>query len=593
MGRVNWPRFALIACVGMFITVVVLPSTSWVTKNLIDAMRFGVDHTEGIDYSVPKNLLDGDLVIADSSTVAARGDEVQFVRALMQRQSDDVRAQLTKYTNAHPNDAMGWATLLRYTMMYGHLGREKDGTWDPKVFTVYQMGLRAAQQGAQADPGNAYFTLFEADIRHESGDDKGALALLQNATKATSYRDYVHQSIALETATIERYWGYRGEELRFQLAASALLPHLSHLREFGKWVAAMPMDHAGLTARRDIFRAIDVWSRGSETYIDIVVQDAICSTILMNGDKPFTGATVQERQAFYRARIPALEAQMERAGVSIRPGECVLVYDRLTQYMIDGGIYLEKAGDLDSKVRTDRAGVTAQLGFQAAAGCGLIILVVALCASLARSMNPSAPNLCSPFVLGGIAVAWCGVSFELPRVNPLGGVQTWVLALTMIAGIALSFTKVGLTHARLTKIIVLAVFALAVAFFPMPYLAALGVLMTSWMIAGSRPGFAILFASATMLFACLGIQQYLETDLLVRAMAVQFAAGVVALSVAALGPYGRKSNSILSIAIGGFSLFYLGFVANEVRTNEMVRPTFEAFMHEMEIIRGTRNAPSA
>lgn len=599
MGRLNWARPAVLACLGALVTVIVLPQTSWVTKNLIDSMRYGVDHSEGMDFNVSKNVLNGDLLTDGSSETgmakAMLGDEDanRLVQAMMKKQSNDVRSQLLTYTKAHPKDPMGWATLLRYSLMYGHLGREKNGEWDPKVFETYQVGMAAARQGALAVPENAYFPLFEACIRHESGDDAVAFEVLHAVSKAKKYQDYVHQSVALETAVIERKWGYRGEALRYQLAASTLLPHLAHLRSFGRSIAEMPKDISGMTVRRDMFRAVDVWSQGSETFIDTLVQNAICSTILATVDKPRKGVTVDERQAFYAAHVPKLEADMRKVGVDFTPGEFARVYDRLTRYTLQGGAYLDKAVELENTLRVDQQGFSTRFKIQTALAGVLIVLVVALCASMIGRFKPEASNLAVPFIFGGLAQAWCFICLDQPQVKSIGNLQSTVLALTMMAGVAISFTQAGLKHSRLVKIVVIAISAMLFGLSPSPYLAALGVLMTAWVVAGRRRGFALCFAGATILYVCLGIQQFLGDDLISRTASLEFASGIIALSLAALIPYAQNSRVVLVSSVCAACLCYVGMVAFEVRQNEIVRPTYEAFIHEMDIIRGTRPAPSS
>ncbi len=589
MDRVTRPNPWLLAGVGVILTLILLPATSWVPKNQLDSVRYGVDPMQydvGVEIYTPSNIVD--------PTRLQDSDEVGFARALLAKSSEDSRTALIDFAKSHPSDRAALATFIRYAMMAGHLGPDKDGKWESTVKTTYGQAIDATEKGQALDVGNAYFPMFRAVIARESGNEKLAFKYLHDAAKADRYDDYAIDALKVETGEIERTWGYRGEATKLSLAAAVLLPHLAHLKSFGKWVAELPNDRQGMQARWDMFQFVDRWSKGCSTLIDIYVQMAVVSAILSPGAHPGKNLLATERYDFFRQKAPKLDADIAKEGIAIDGAGVQPIFDRVAQYAVKGQDYMATSDELAESRKIILSSSSTQCTLTALLACAAVVLFVAGLSACAGRINLESRPLAVPYLLGLGVVGWTTYSMNRPIVTPIGTFQGYSLLLGLLGALAVSFWPVGQSHSRIVKFAVFGLFALATALFPAPFMPCFGVVAVAWATASNRTAIALLVYLATISGLALVMGNFMAGNSELRIESIRFGVGVGIFATVALLPLGRWSaKSVLVPAFCAMSIIYLGLVASVIRTNEVLRPSAETFTHEAEIVRGTRPMPTS
>lgn len=128
----------------------------------------------------------------------------------------------------------------------------------PQAFSLYE-ALELADQGAQADPGNAFFPALRAVALLTAHSDAAALAALHQAAQCPRWDDYTREEMLRRQDQLDRAQGDHTALADVQVANSLILPHLAPLRALTRVATALAAKKeragdlaAGLTIRHDL-----------------------------------------------------------------------------------------------------------------------------------------------------------------------------------------------------------------------------------------------------------------------------------------------------------------------------------------------------
>jgi len=254
---------------AVLITIALAPVSSWVFKNQLDVVTRSDRNDHGaagggtIEQFTPK-------WIADPNTFSGSDSAEQLTHALLLSYPER-DSELMKYAASHPSDPLGWAIVVRMTCMAGTRDPDYPRTPDKELDTRIDKGLvegfNSTERGEAVEPNNAYFPLMRAAFAKEQNRPEEVVKALRDAASKSKFDPHVTDEALVMNRALEAARGYRGELLSYGMAASVLLPDLSHCKSLARFLNR----HGSMAEKRDLIQTDYLVAKGEQTSVGMLV----------------------------------------------------------------------------------------------------------------------------------------------------------------------------------------------------------------------------------------------------------------------------------------------------------------------------------
>jgi hypothetical protein len=266
-----------LVALAVIATVALVPASSWVFKNQADLfLRLSPAHPGPIQ-DMPTAFMPTWLTKPDTYAGSDPSQQLAHALFLPDYEANDA---LERYTEAHPNDPLGYALLVRRTCLMGFKvpdsTKKQDANMARRDAENLNRGLAASLKGEILEPNNAYFPFMRAvfDVELNRVDDLSS-ALGAAAAKHTYDSHVRDESITLEKA-LEAVKGYRGELIRIGMEATVLLPDMAHMKSLARYLNR----HGTLAQKRDLIQTDYTIAQGEVTLVGLAVASSELKIVL-------------------------------------------------------------------------------------------------------------------------------------------------------------------------------------------------------------------------------------------------------------------------------------------------------------------------
>lgn len=229
MARVD---LALYAGIGVFATLIALPTTRWILAEDADFTTGGWG--QSMDFNPP--MAASDMRIYDPNYWPNNTPQEQLACAIFRANSirDGQREtpyckSLREFCTTHPDNVLAWTSLLRYQSTMQPSPQKGDRDTD-EVRERLNWLTRATQEGERLEPANGFFPSMQAAIEMRAGHWDSARQCLLRAGVAPHFNDHTADEIQLGQQMVEKRWGYRGATSEAVLTVNTLLSQMMWLR---------------------------------------------------------------------------------------------------------------------------------------------------------------------------------------------------------------------------------------------------------------------------------------------------------------------------------------------------------------------------